>query len=57
MKEQSYKDQLKKINEKYAQSESERQKAVIDYNNLLATIESNELKSQYALRDKERSMS
>jgi hypothetical protein len=29
---------LKKMNEKYAQSESERQKAVMDYNILLAEI-------------------
>lgn len=54
LKENSYKEQLKKLNEKYTQSESERQKALFDYNNLLAQIETSEKRNQLSLREKEK---
>ena len=40
LKESSYKQQIRKLTEKVAQIDSQRQKAVIDYNNLLGQVES-----------------
>ena len=54
MKENSYREQLKKMTDKYGQSESERQKAIIEYNNLLAQLDSTDKKNQYMSRDKQR---
>ena len=53
-KENSYQEQLRKINEKYTQSESERQKITFDYNTLLAKLEDAEKKHQATTKDKER---
>ena len=45
---------MRKINEKYTQSESERQKITFDYNTLLAKLEDAEKKHQATTKDKER---
>lgn len=53
-KETSYQEQLRKMNEKYTQSEAERQKITFDYNTLLAKLEETEKKHQGAAKEKER---
>lgn len=53
-KESSYQEQLRKINEKYTQSESERQKLTFDYNTLLAKLEEAEKKNQATAKEKDR---
>lgn len=53
-KENSYQEQLRKMNEKYSQSENERQKLTFDYNSLLAKLEEAEKKHQATAKDKDR---
>ena len=53
-KESAHKDQMKKMTEKYNQCEGERQKATLDYNNLLSEMEANERKNQLATKERER---
>lgn len=56
-KESSYQEQLRKMNEKYTQSEAERQKVTFDYNTLLAKLEETEKKHQANAKEKERNYS
>ena len=41
LKENSYKEQIKKLNERIVQTDFERQKAIYEYSNLLNQLESN----------------
>lgn len=51
-KENTYKQQLQKMSEKYQQSEAERQKATYEVSQMLNEFEKNEKKNQ--LQNKER---
>lgn len=53
-KENTFKEQLQKLTEKYQQSEAERQKATFELNNMLTEFENIEKKSQLTTKDKER---
>jgi chromosome segregation ATPase len=53
-KENSYQEQLRKLNEKYTLSENERQKLTFDYNSLLAKLEETEKRNQATAKEKDR---
>lgn len=53
-RENAFAEQVKKVNEKYQQSESERQKIMVDMNNMLTEYENREKKNLLQYKDKER---
>lgn len=51
-RENAFAEQVKKVNEKYQQSESERQKIMVEMNNMLTEYESREKKNLLQYKDK-----